>query len=216
MDAPEPPIAAEYAPTRDLRAVWLSAAAVVVGLTMLGAALMPYLALRHPLVLLALNPWPRHQILVAPHTDLLPFLLVITARTVLSSVIAYELAARYGSSAIERFTQRSERTGTVLRALERAFRRAAVPVLVLGPGPLTAAFAALSGMRRRVVVPSLIVGQAGWGYVNHRLGAVLAPWTKLILGFIERHLLVATLVCVAAVGVYQWWSRRRRTRRLDA
>jgi membrane protein DedA with SNARE-associated domain len=190
----------------------LGAAGALVAATMLGAAFLPYLAVHQPLVLLALNPWPRHQLLVAPTTPMLPFLAVIVARTLVSCALGYELALRYGPSILERFTQGNERAARFLSTLERWFRRAAVPVLIVAPGPLTAAFGALFGMRRWVVFPCMALGQLGLSYVNYRLGGLIAPWTKPILDFIARNIGPATAVCVIAVLAYQWFSRRRKRR----
>ncbi len=185
-------------------------------LASVGAALLPYLAQHHPLILLALSPWPRHQILVAPHTPFLPFMLVTVARGLATVVVAYELAHLYGPLGLEHFEARSARVGRALRVVERVFASAPDLLLLVGPGPLTAAFAAIARMPRWRVFPSLALGLSGWAFVNYRLGGVFAPWTKPILAFLRAHVLPATLACVAIVAAYELVRRRRTLKRLSA
>jgi hypothetical protein len=61
----------------------------------------------------------------------------------------------------------------------------------------------------------LILGQAVFTYLNHRLGDFLQPYTAPIMAFLQRYLLEATLACAAIVVLYQLISRRRRLRKLQ-
>ena len=187
---------------------------VLVGTASIGAALAPYLAVHNPLLLLALNPWPRHLILVAPLVPVLPFVAVATARALLSALLGYEVGTRYGARGLELFQERSARAGKVLREVERVFRRASVPLLIIAPGPLTAALAGIGGMRRSVTWPALLVGQTGWVYLTYRLGDFLKPWTAPIMAFLERNLLSTTLACAVVVLAYQLHAGRKRRRQL--
>src|SRR6185312_1610846 len=60
---------------------FLIAAGVAIAVaTAVGAAFAPWLLVHHPFWLLALNPWPRHQLLVAPNAELLPFVSIVLVR----------------------------------------------------------------------------------------------------------------------------------------
>src|SRR5947209_6911595 len=103
---------------------WLLwAAGVLVLATLVGAALSPFLAVHEPLWLLALNPWPRHQILVAPHIAFTPFVALVTARSLCTCVIAYELGKHYGARGTAYIAGRSPETGRTLILFEQLFGR---------------------------------------------------------------------------------------------
>lgn len=193
---------------------WLVVVGVLFATASVGAALAPYLAVHHPLVLLALNPWPRHMILVAPLVPIVPFVIVATTRAFTSCAVGYEVGKRYGARGLVMFEERSKRLGRWLAAVERVFRRASVPLLMLAPGPLTAALAGMGGIRRLVAWPALLVGQTSWVYLTYQLGDFLKPYTAPIMAFIQRYLLETTLACAAVVLLYQWLSRRKRKAQL--
>lgn len=197
-----PPIAA--AP----RWVLWGAGAVVVA-TLVGAALSPYLAVHQPLWLLALNPWPRHQILVAPHVPFTPFVALVTARSLFTCVVAYELGKHYGSRGTAYIAGRSPETGRALVLFEQLFGRFSSVLLVVAPGLLTSVLAGTSGVTRLHTLALSGVGIAVWASIYHRVGGVLAPWTAPVLAFLREHVLEATLVAVASVLVYQAWTHRR-------
>src|SRR5690349_12670640 len=66
-----------------------------------GAAFMPTLLTYSPLLLLALSPLPRHLVLAAPLTAIVPFVAVATLRRVLSGAVAYEVGASYGDRGLK-------------------------------------------------------------------------------------------------------------------
>lgn len=186
--------------------------AVLFGAGTLGTALSPYLAVRHPLILVALNPWSRHVVLVAPHAPMLPLLIIATLRGLCSCIVAYEITRYYGPRGRELFERRSLRIGRAVRSFERAVSKAAPLFLVLSPGPVTTAVAALSGTTRPVIWSLSAVGLAAWNCANYKIGDWLEPWTQPILEFIQRHLLSTTLTCAVLVFGYHWVMRSRRLR----
>jgi hypothetical protein len=205
---------APSAPTEPRR--WLWVAAALVATASVGAALAPYLAIHHPLLLLALTPWPRHMILVAPLVPMVPFVVVTTLRAFAGCAVGFEVGSRYGKDGLGLLEARSARLGRVLTAVERVFRRASVPLMMIAPGPLTGALAGIGGLRRVIAFPALLLGQTGWVYLTYRLGDFLKPWTAPVMAFIARYLLESTLICAALVLAYQWLARRRRQRHLEA
>jgi membrane protein DedA with SNARE-associated domain len=188
--------------------------AVLFGAATLGAALAPYLAVRHPLILIALNPWPRHVILVAPHTPLIPLVLVVAFRGLFSCIVAFEVGKHYGQRGIELFESRSPRIAGYLRAFERVFSRAAPAFLVLSPGPLTSTLAAVSGNSRWATWILSWLGFVVWSLINYQVGDWLKPWTAPILAFIQQYLIETTVACAVVVLGYQWFARKRRLKQV--
>jgi hypothetical protein len=180
------------------------------GLSTLGMAFAPYLAVRHPLLLIALNPWPRHVILVAPHTPMIPLVLIASLRGLCSAIVAYEVGLHYGPQGIELFERRSPRLANFLRAFERIFSRAAPLFLFVSPGPMMSTLAAVSGNSRPLTWGISWVGFAFWAFVNYKVGDFLKPWTAPILKFIQSYLLETTILCAVLVLGYQWLARKRR------
>jgi len=190
--------------------VWLGVAAgVLVAATALGAALAPYLAVHHPYWLLALNPWPRHQILVAPHTSLAPFIAVVALRGLYACWVAYQLGKHYGARGSALLEGRAPSLGQAVRMTEQLFERAAGLALLCLPGLLTSALAGKGGVSRRLALGSSAVGLTTWAWINHQLGGWLEPWTAPVLRFFHAHMLSATVVCALGVGLYQLMSYRK-------
>jgi membrane protein DedA with SNARE-associated domain len=205
-----PPLRPSQAPLPPLSKLLMFGIAVLFGASTLGAALAPYLAVKYPLILIALNPWPRHVILVAPHTPLIPLVLVVAFRGLFSCAIAYEVGIHYGPRGIELFERRSPRIAGLLRAFERVFSRAAPAFLVASPGPLTSTLAAVSGNSRWATWALSWIGFVIWSLINYQVGDWLKPWTAPILAFIQRYLFETTLACIVLVFGYQWIARKRR------
>jgi membrane protein DedA with SNARE-associated domain len=88
QDAPRPP-------------AWLMLEALLLTVASLaGLGLVAPLASPHPLWLIALNPLPRHLILVAPHTPFVPFVVVATLRGLFGCFVAFELGRYYGPQGV--------------------------------------------------------------------------------------------------------------------
>lgn len=208
----EPPPRISLIPAKPLSRLLLGALAALFGAATLGVALAPTLALKYPLILLALNPLPRHVILVAPHTPLVPLLIVVSLRGSCSCIIAFEVGRHYGPAGLELFERKSPRLAGFVRAFERVFLKAAPVFLILSPGPLTSTLAAVSGNRRWVTWLLSWCGFLIWAYVNYRIGDWLKPWTAPIMAFIQRYLIETTVACAVIVFAYQWIARRRRLR----
>jgi len=183
--------------------------------TLLGSALAPYLVVQHPYALLALNPWPRHQILVAPRATFLPFVAVVGVRGLLSCWIAYELGKYYGPRGTAAIEGEAPNVGRFMRKIERLFGRFSLPLLFFIPGWMTCALAGTSGLSRRNALTLSTLGLMAWACVNHRLGEWLEPWTAPVVAFLREHMLSATVVCAALVVLYQLRSRRKPSVTLD-
>lgn len=190
---------------------WLVVAGVVIAVaTGLGAAFAPYLLVHHPLWLLVLNSWPRHQVLVAPQLAIAPFVAVVAARGVASCGVAFELGRYYGTRGVALIEGHSAESGRVVRTVERLFGRFSVALLVLTPGWLTSALAGMSGVSRQRCLTLNGMGLTAWAVTYHQLGGWLEPWTAPIVQFLRSHVLVATAVCALLVAVYQGYVLRKR------
>lgn len=188
--------------------IWAGGAIAVA--TALGAALAPYLLVKHPLWLLALNPWPRHQLLVAPQANVWPFVLIVGLRSLFGCVISFELGRHYGVRGAALLEGHAPDFGRVLRTVEQLFGRFWALLLLLTPGWLTSALAGMSGVSRGSALLLNAAGVVGWALVNHQLGGWLSPWTAPIVQFFRDHVLEATAVCAALVLMYQLYTRRKR------
>ncbi|HET6336480.1 MAG TPA: hypothetical protein VFG30_24825 [Polyangiales bacterium] len=197
-------------PLPPLSKVLVAGIAALFALTTLGAAFAPYLAVKYPLILVALNPWPRHVILVAPHTSLLGLVLVVPIRGLFACIVTYEIGRHYGPQGIELFERRSPRIANYLRWFERVFSKAGPAFVVFSPGPLTSTLAAVSGISRPTTWFLSWLGFVIWTCINYKVGDWLKPWTQPIMAFISEYLLETTIACAVLVLGYQWIARKRR------
>lgn len=175
-----------------------------------GVALAPTLLTYSPLLLIALAPLGRHLVLAAPVTEFVPFLLVATARRVVTCLLAYLVGRAYGESGIAWVQTRYPRAGRFVRGLEWLFRRAGPLVLLVAPGPIVCALAGVTRMRWRWFLPIATLGQAFWVSVTYRVGEALQVFILPILAWLEDNMLATTLACVALVAVYRLVRRNRQ------
>lgn len=190
---------------------WLIAAGIAIAVaTGLGAAFAPYLLVHHPFLLLALNPWPRHQLLVAPEAHIAPFLAVVVVRGMLTCAVSFEIGRCYGTRGVAFLEGRSSESGSMVKTIERLFGRFSLAFLLLTPGWFTSALAGMSGITRVRCLTLNFLGLTGWALVHHRVGAWLEPWTAPIVRFLQENVLTATLICVALVALYQGHLWRKR------
>jgi membrane protein DedA with SNARE-associated domain len=196
---------------QDPAPAWLVWAAATLALaTAAGAVAAPYLAVNHPYWLLALNAFPRHQLLVAPHLEVAPFVTLVAFRGLFTCWISYELGRHYGVRGTAALEGRMPSFGRTLRVFEQYFGRFSHLIVLFVPGFLSSALAGTSGMARHVTLALSLVGLFGWAFINHQLGGLLAPYTQYVLKFMAEHMLAATLICAALVGLYQLSSYRKR------
>ena len=153
--------------------IWSGGAIAVA--TAVGAALAPYLLVKHPFWLLALNPWPRHQLLVAPQSNVLPFVMIVGLRGLVSCAVSFELGRHYGVRGAALLEGHAPDFGRVLRTVESLFGRFWALFLVVTPGWLTSALAGMSGVSRMGALSLNSLGLFGWGLSNHQLGGWLSP-----------------------------------------
>lgn len=191
----------------------LGAAAALGVVGMAGAALAPSLLAHSPLLLVALSPIPRHLVLAATATPIVPFVVIGTVRRMLASVLGYYIGRAYGPDGIAFMHGRYPRFSPMIRVIERWFDRAAPLLLLISPGPILCALAGATGLRLWLVVPIATLGQAIWIAATYKVGDALSEWLVPIVDFIRAHVVSTTLACVVIVIGYRLLTRSGRRRR---
>jgi membrane protein DedA with SNARE-associated domain len=181
--------------------VLLAPIAVLFAASVVGLALTPTLAPRHPLALLVLDARNRTLVLVAKHIDLVAFLSIAVVRRLSSDPLYYVLGRRYGERAV-RWVER-QFGGGVIRATEVLFRRASYPMVFLFPGALVCALAGQSGMNPLAFGALNVSGTVFMVVTLRAFGTtVLADPVDAVLRFFNDHRVETTAASVALVVVW--------------
>jgi membrane protein DedA with SNARE-associated domain len=178
-----------------------------------GVALAPVLLERQPVLLFLLAPLGRHLLLVSPALDSMTFVLVGVIGYFLVDPFMYIVGRRYGDASLVWIERRSGMMGRGARWLERLFRRAALPVLFVWPGPLVNLLAGASVMRVPVWLVINLAGTLTSVLLARWFGEALGPLIQVVRQFVEEHVVALTVLSVAAV-VTSVIVRRRRMRKL--
>jgi membrane protein DedA with SNARE-associated domain len=179
---------------QDPRERWIITA-LVVPMTAAGIvsrvaeAISPTLLVNSPLLLVFMNPGLRFVILAAPQVDFLPFLLVVVGRLIVTDPLFFIFGYRYGEAGIRWVEEKSGAPGA-LSWIERWFRKAAYPLIVIMPNSLICVLSGASGLSIRTFVVLNLGGT---------VARVALIWW---LGDIFREPL---LDVVDFVADYQWW-----------
>jgi len=197
-------------PQRLVRASW-AAVGLFTLMSLIGATSAPLLLVKAPLLLVMLAPDGRHVALTAGQIEPLLLCSVSVIRRSLYSVGVYGLGRAYGDVSVSWVEARARRLGRVLRVLERLFERFGPAVLIVAPFPALCVVAGAARTRLAVFLPALLLGHCVWTGTTVWLGARFADSSQLVIDFFAQRLLESTLVCVALVAAYQYFSRRRRT-----
>jgi hypothetical protein len=180
--------------------LWWVAVIVVVpfALRAVASALTPLLAVRHPLLLLALDARATN-LLLTRHVALFAYVLVGVLRKLVPPGLGYAFGRSHGRWAVEVLERHSSRRAVVL--VERAFRRWEYPVLLVWPGALPSALAGETGMPPPafglVVGARLIAAVVALRLFADRFGHQI----DAVLRLAERFILPATLATAAVVAL---------------
>jgi len=182
----------------------------LVGFTVLGAVgtvMTPALAPHHPLVLITLEARDRN-LLLARHIGLAAFVLAGTGRRLVSDPFFYLLGRRHGPAGVEWLERHGG--GRAVAATVRAFRRAAYPMLVIFPGAVVCTLAGDAGVPPKIFAAVVIVRTVVVVLAIRFAGNVFARPIDAVLHAFDQHLVVTSLVCLAAAGGWMLWERRGR------
>jgi membrane protein DedA with SNARE-associated domain len=200
-------------PRRRELALLLAPVVVYMAAMGIGVALAPVLLEQYPVLLFLLAPLGRHLLLISPALDSITFVAVGILGYFLVDPFMYILGRRYGDASLVWLEQRSGMMGRGARWLERLFRRAALPVLFVWPGPLVNLLAGAGRMRLPLWVLVNLLGTLASVSITRVFGEVLAVPINVAREFVERHVGVLTLLSVLVV-VTSFVLRRRRMRQL--
>src|SRR5262245_8093557 len=172
--------------------VLLGVIAVFVAASNVGTILSATLVESHPVALLALSPLNRHLLLtVAAGIDPLPYFVVPFLRLVASSIPLFLLGRWYGDRGMRWLERQAGGTPATIRWTEKAFDRAAMPLVFFMPGSnLVRLLAGARGMAARTFLVLLTVGIVVRLIFFWFLGKALQDPLDVVLDWINR---------------YQWW-----------
>lgn len=177
----------------------------------IGDAISPTLLVEAPLLLEALIPRNRFLVLVAPQLDFWPYFLVGLGRLLLTDPLFYLFGKRYGDAAITWTERRMGAPGSV-RALERGFRRASYPIVVLASNNMICTLAGATGMS----VPGFVIANFGGTVLRLVLiwwvGEAFSEPLLEVIDFVGRYRWWFTLATIVIVA----WSVRRARRRHES
>ena len=188
----------------------LLVAAFASGINALGTAFSPYLLVHYPLLLVGLAPEMRHLLLAAGHVDPVWLSVVAVLRRVLSMVSTWSLGYVYGFTVVRWMEARYPRLGAKVRWIERLYGRIGPVVRCVVPGYTVSALAGAARTPIRIFLPATLMGQILWVVLNVWIGASISAWTAPVLDFLRAHLVEATVIAAALVGLQQLISRLRK------
>lgn len=198
-------------PTRRQLLLVIGPIVALVILAYVGDALTTTWADRHPLALTLLNARSRILVLTTNQLDTWSYYLAAGARLLISDPLFYLIGFWYGDGVLHWVERRSKSFGEQVRLYERAFSKAAYPLVVVAPNPWICMFAGASGMRVGVFFALNITGTVGRLYLIRRLGEAFEEPIGSVLDFFAQYrwpLLIASVVLVLFVV----WSDRRSER----
>ncbi len=198
-------------PSKDRLFVLLVPIVLTTLMSLMGTAVAPVLLADYPLLLVALNPVPRHLMLATNSVEALPFLAVVVARCFVADPFYYLIGRGWGHDAIGWIERRSGGAGKLVRLVERLFRRAGLALIFVSPGGVVCLLAGAARVRPSVFVLLNLLGTACSVLVVRMFGAALADSIEAIRLFVEANVVALTAASVLAVAA-GWAIRRWRVR----
>ena len=174
----------------------------------IGDALTTSLADKHPLLLILLNARSRILVLTTNQLDTFSYYLAASLRLLASDPLFYLLGRWYGDAMIQWVENRSKTFGEQIRLYERAFAKAAYPLVFLMPNPYICLFAGASGMRIGSFFALNIAGTVTRLYLIRRVGEAFDGPIDGILDFFGRYRLPLFILSVALVVFILFNDRR--------
>jgi membrane protein DedA with SNARE-associated domain len=173
-----------------------------------GDALTTTLADRHPLLLVLLNARSRILVLTTNQLDAVSYYLAAGLRLLASDPLFYLLGRWYGDAMIVWVEKRSKTFGEQVRLYERAFAKAAYPLVFIMPNPYICLFAGASGMRMGSFFTLNIAGTVTRLYLIRRLGEAFDEPIQGVLRFFGQYRLPLFVLSVGLMVFIIWKDRR--------
>src|SRR5262245_41194925 len=176
-------------------------------LSLTGVTFWFWLVNHQPLLLVAMSPIWRHLLLVAPTVDPYAFVAVVVVRRMIFYMASFHLGRALGPAGISWIEARARRFGRFVRALERIFLRASVPIVFAFSGPTISALAGVSGMPPRRFAALAASGLVLRAIVVLAVAVSVRGYIEIVLAWIDEHWVHGTIAMLVLVGLYLW--RRR-------
>src|SRR5205807_7516057 len=145
------------------------------------------------------------NLLLARHVGVAVFLVVGSARRLISDPFFYLLGRHHGAAGIRWF--RRHGGGRVVAAMVRAFRRAAYPMLVVFPGAVVCTLAGDAGVPPGAFAAIVVVRTIAVVLMIRFVGNVFAGPVDATIRFFDQHLVATSLVSVVLVAGWMLWER---------
>jgi membrane protein DedA with SNARE-associated domain len=174
-----------------------------------GDALTTTWADKHPLLLTLLNARSRVLVLTTNQLDPVSYYLAAGLRLLASDPLFYLLGVWYGDAMVVWLEKRSKTFGEQVRMYERAFAKAAYPLVFIAPNPYICLFAGASGMGLASFFSLNIVGTMVRLYLIRRVGQAFDAPIQSILRFFDHYRLPLFVFSVALVVFIVWNDRRQ-------
>jgi membrane protein DedA with SNARE-associated domain len=164
-----------------------------------GDALTTSWAEHHPAGLIALNSRNRILVLTTNQLDAWSYYSIATLRLLASDPLFYLLGRWYGDGAIRWVEKKSSGYGQSLRWLEKAFAKAAYPLVFLMPNNAICLFAGAAGMSVAVFFALNVLGTFARLYAIRVLGATFDAPIEDVLDFFARYRVQLLILSVGLV-----------------
>lgn len=193
---------ARAAPSRRTLTLIVGPILAVVVLGNLGNLFHAPLLRDHPLWLVAMEPRNRFLLLVADKVSFWPYLVVATVRRLISDPLFYLLGYLYGDGAVRWMERKMGEGGAAVRAIERAFVKAAPVMVFLFPGLPVCVLAGATGMNPIMFLVLNVVGTITVVTLMYQLAEVLDGPLSAVNRFYGDHTLTLFIVSLVLLGVY--------------
>jgi membrane protein DedA with SNARE-associated domain len=195
-------------PTRTQLAFVVTPIVALIVAAYVGDALTTTWADRHPLLLTLLNARSRILVLTTNQLDAVSYYLAAGLRLLASDPLFYLLGRWYGDAMVVWVEKRSKTFGEQVRLYERAFAKAAYPLVFIAPNPYICLFAGASGMALPSFFTLNIAGTMARLYLIRRLGQTFDEPIQAVLRFFARYRLPLFVFSVGLVVFILWNDRR--------
>jgi membrane protein DedA with SNARE-associated domain len=203
----EPP--ADRRPSRSRLALVVTPIVALIVAAYVGDALTTTWADKHPLLLTLLNARSRVLVLTTNQLDPVTYYVAAGLRLLASDPLFYLLGVWYGDAMVVWLEKRSKTFGEQVRMYERAFAKAAYPLVFIAPNPYICLFAGASGMPLGSFFTLNILGTVARLYLIRRVGQAFDEPIQAVLRFFDRYRLPLFVLSVALVVFVVWNDRRQ-------
>ena len=202
-------------PNRLHRNLVFGAIGTVIVLGWVGDALWGSLIHRSPLLLLLLNAKPRYQLLVV--NDLQPWVFypVTFLRLMVTKPLVWLIGAWYGPRAVDWIGNRSERSGRLVRWVQRHFSRSGWMIMLVTTINPVCLLAGSVGYPLAWLMVWATIGTIVRLVAIDLLGDVLSSQIDWFSDWVAAHRIEVVAVSITVVLAGIWWQRRHGTSELD-